>query len=285
MLKCQVIMDVLERIAPKRLAEEWDNPGLLVGSPAQKVERVLVCLDVTEAIADRAAQEGCQLIISHHPVIFRGIKKVRTDQPIGRLLQKLLKNDIAVFAAHTNLDIARGGVNDVLAGRLGLKDIVPFDKVKKGEEESVDSLGRMGRLEKPVSAEEFAAAAAKALDAPFVRLAGNAGRRIEKVALCSGAGSEFIQKAAFLGADAYVTGDVRYHEAQSAAELGLALVDAGHFPTEFPVVEVLAARLGEELARQGKGGAVEILTDNRSEDFFTFVSAEGKKSRAGAKKD
>ncbi|MBR6342457.1 MAG: Nif3-like dinuclear metal center hexameric protein, partial [Selenomonadaceae bacterium] len=112
MVKCQVLMDAMNRIAPKKLAEEWDNPGLLVGSPQQEVERVLVCLDVSDEVIEQAVRQEVRLIISHHPLLFHAIKAVRTDLPIGRRLEKLLQHDIAVFAAHTNLDSALGGVND-----------------------------------------------------------------------------------------------------------------------------------------------------------------------------
>lgn len=122
-VKCQVIMDAMERLAPRCLAEEWDNVGLLVGSPAQTVRKVLICLDVTEKNVGQAVDGGADLIIAHHPFIFKPLKNLRTDLPQGRLLRQLLRYDIAVFAAHTNLDIAGGGVNDVLAGLLGLEEV------------------------------------------------------------------------------------------------------------------------------------------------------------------
>ena len=110
MVKCQTIMDAMERIAPRALAEDWDNPGLLVGSPRQEISRVLVCLDVSESVLQLAVENGCNLIVAHHPLIFKPMKKLRTDLPLGHLLQELLRKDIAVYAAHTNLDIVQGGV-------------------------------------------------------------------------------------------------------------------------------------------------------------------------------
>ena len=126
MVKCQVVMEALEKIAPRHLAEEWDNVGLLVGSPAQEVHKIIVALDVSETLVDFAVTEKYDMIISHHPLLFKPMKQLRTDLPQGRVLQKLLAANIAVFAAHTNLDIADGGVNDVLAKLLGLKNIRPF---------------------------------------------------------------------------------------------------------------------------------------------------------------
>ena len=264
MMKCRDVMDVMERIAPKRLAEEWDNPGLLVGSPDDEVRRILVCLDVREETVKRAAAEDFQMIVAHHPVIFRGLKKLRTDLPDGRLLGGLLHAGVAVFAAHTNLDAAEGGVNDVLAARIGLEagTIAPL-----GNAESLsESLGRVGKLSEPMEARAFAAQVKKGLGAKHVRFVSGGARSVKKVGLCSGSGAEFIERAALLGCDAFVTGDVRYHDAQKAAALGIHVVDAGHFATEQPVVEILAARLAEELK-----GKAEVVTDDAARDFFEIV--------------
>ena len=126
MIKCQVVMEAMDRLAPRYLAEEWDNVGLLIGSPAQDVHKILTCLDVTEKIIDRAVAENYDMIISHHPFLFRAMKRIATDKPLGRMVQKILSNNIAVFAAHTNLDTTFGGVNDVLAQNLNLTDLKPL---------------------------------------------------------------------------------------------------------------------------------------------------------------
>ncbi len=262
MVTCQKVLEAMERIAPKRLAEDWDNPGLLVGSPKREVTRLLVCLDVSDQVVARASQEGAELIVSHHPLIFRGLKKLRTDTPLGARLQRLLAQDIAVIAAHTNLDSARGGVNDVLAELLGLTRVEGF---LPAEDKGLEGLGRIGRLEAPESIEAFGARVKAALPVTHIRLVRAGERPVQKVALCTGSGAEFIDRAAFLGADAYVTGDVKYHDAQHAAELGLHVIDGGHFGTEFPVVKALAGRLRQELVD------VEVLEDTASKDFFTVL--------------
>ena len=268
MVRCQTVMDAMERIAPKRLAEEWDNPGLLVGSPMQEVHKVLVCLDVSDDVVERALETGADMIVSHHPLVFRPIRNIRTDLPLGHRLQLLLKHDIAVFAAHTNLDIAQGGVNDVLARRLGLLDLESFVAVPQ-EAGKVESMGRIGRLPEGLTIGEFARRVREALPVSHVRLVSAGDRPVRKVALCSGSGAEFIGKAASLGVDAYVTGDVRYHDAQHAAERGMHVVDAGHFGTEFPVVAALRGLLEKELAEAK--GTVEILEDKSSADYFTVL--------------
>ncbi|MBR4695779.1 MAG: Nif3-like dinuclear metal center hexameric protein [Selenomonadaceae bacterium] len=268
MVKCQEIMDIMERIAPRRLAEEWDNPGLLVGSPSQEIRKILVCLDVSDAVVEKAVRIGADMIVSHHPLIFKPIRKLRTDLPLGRRLQKLLAHDIAVLAAHTNLDIAEGGVNDVLAERIGLESLEPF-VVTGRDGETAGSLGRIGRLAVPLPIGEFALRVKDALPVSHVRLISAGDRPVSKVAICSGSGAEFVGKAASLGADAYVTGDVRYHDAQHAVERGMHVIDAGHFGTEFPVVAVLKERLEQELEEQGRTG--EIVEDKASTDFFTVL--------------
>ena len=264
MIKCRDVMDVMERIAPKKLAEDWDNPGLLVGSPDDEIRRILVCLDVREETVARAKAGDFQMIVAHHPVIFKGLKKLRTDLPDGRLLGALLRSGIAVFSAHTNLDCAEGGVNDVLAERIGLdpKTIAPL-----GNTESLsESLGRVGKLPVSMEAKAFADQVKKGLGVMNVRFVSGGEHPVKKVGLCSGSGAEFIERAAFMGCDAFVTGDVRYHDAQRAAALGIHVIDAGHFATEQPVVEILAAKLAEEL-----DGKVEVVADDNARDFFETV--------------
>ena len=179
-----------------------------------------------------------------------------------------MQHDIAVAAAHTNLDIARGGVNDVLAEAIGLSKLSSFVITQQAESGQTESLGRIGTLPQPMAIRDFAEQVRKALPTEHVRFVDAGSRPVRKVALCSGAGAEFIAKAAAMGADAYVTGDVRYHDAQHAAELGMHVIDAGHFGTEFPVVASLAERLREELRGEGH---VEVLADRESKDFFSLA--------------
>ena len=262
MRKCtvQVVADAVNRLAPKKLAEEWDNPGLLVGDPSAEVKKIFVCLDVLDEKISRALELDAQLIVAHHPLIFHAIKNVRFDLPLGNKLARLIKNNLAVFAAHTNLDTAAGGVNDVLAKKIGLVDVKNF-----GDEEF--SLGRLGTLEAPMTAADFARHVKKVLNADNVRLVDAGNFLIKKVGLCGGAGADFIQKAKFFGAQAFVTGDVKYHEAQAAVENKIHVVDAGHFATEFPIVHELADYLRDEL----KDFSVEIFEDEAAKDFFVTI--------------
>ena len=262
MKKCtvQTVADAVNRVAPRRLAEEWDNPGLLIGDPSAEVRRIFVCLDVLDENISRAIELDAQIIVAHHPLIFHALKNIRFDLPSGKKISRLIKNNLAVFAAHTNLDIASGGVNDVLAEKIGLVNVKNF-----GEEEF--SLGRIGNLTEPMTAENFARHVKKSLNADNVRLVDAGNFLIDKVGVCGGAGAEFIQKAKFFGAQAFVTGDVKYHDAQAAVENEIHVVDAGHFATEFPIVHVLAEYLRDEL----KNFDVEIFEDTSAKDFFVTI--------------
>lgn len=264
MVKCQDVMQAMERIAPRRLAEEWDNPGLLVGSPHDEVRKILVALDVREETVERAIEDGCDLIVAHHPLIFRALKALRTDDATGCKIARLIKADIAVFAAHTNLDSAAGGVNDVLAERLELHDVAPL---VEGVADSEPGLGRIGSLRAEFSLEDFAALVKEKLGLSSMRVACAGRRKISRVALCGGSGAEFVGRAAAKGADAYVTGDVKYHDAERAIGLGIHVLDAGHFATEQPIVARLAERLKKEL-----GDGVEIVAETKSSDFFKFIN-------------
>ena len=260
MLTVQSIADALNRWAPAKFAADWDNVGLLVGAPTAEVSKVLICLDVSDRAIDCAIGCGAQMIVSHHPLIFHPIKSVRFDQPLGRRLSRLIHHDIAVFAAHTNLDSTSGGVNDVLASKIGLIDVKPLD-----DDPTVPSLGRIGHLTHEMSPTDFADHVKKMLRADHVRLIDAGVGAIKKVGISSGAGAYFMMKAKFHGADAFVTGDVKYHEAQAAIDHGVHLIDAGHFYSEHPIVEAIAQRLRADF------DGLSVETFERETDVFRTV--------------
>ncbi|WP_293009105.1 MULTISPECIES: Nif3-like dinuclear metal center hexameric protein [unclassified Oscillibacter] len=223
----------LFELAPKAGAMDWDNVGLLVGDPAAEITRALAALDVTEAVADEAIAKGCQLIVSHHPVMncrWLPVQTLREDTPQGRLLRKLVRANMCVICMHTNLDVAEGGVNDVLAYTLRLEDPGPLP--------GTDGLARMGRLPAPMALRDFAGFVSQALDCNGVRYA-DAGKSVLCVAVGGGACGEYADAAAAAGCDTFVTSDLGYHAFLDAAGKGINLLDAGHFPTEDPVCHAL----------------------------------------------
>lgn len=344
------MIQLVEELAPKNLAESGDNVGLQVGDPAAQVRGVLVALDLDDDVLAEATDRGADLVIVHHPLIYRPVSSIRMDMPVGRRIAGALRRGINVYAAHTNLDIAAGGVNDILAGRLGLEDVEilgptgeekylkivvfvprghedavrnalsaagagwignyshctfqaagtgtflahegadPFlgqvGKLEKAEEFRLETivperlarkavaamirahpyeevaydlyplanegqpygLGRLGRLAAPQVLAEFARTVSDSLGAVSLRVAGDGRKVISKVAVCGGAGADLIARAVFRGADVLVTGDVKYHQVRDALDAGLAVVDAGHFATEIPIVPALAGWLTRRFA-------------------------------------
>ena len=228
------IEQFLYKLAPKPLAQGWDNVGLLVGRPDQIVKRALVSLDITEAVADEAHRWGAELIVAHHPVIFGGVKGVTDRDPTGRTLLRLVESGLSAICMHTNLDAAAGGVNDLLAGALGLADALPAEE---------NGIERTGVLPEPLALPEFLARVKAALRPNGIRYV-DGGRPVRRVAVGGGACGDFFPQAAALGCDTFVTADVKYHQFVEAQAMGLSLIDAGHFPTENLICPELLAALG-----------------------------------------
>ncbi|MEV0717320.1 Nif3-like dinuclear metal center hexameric protein [Asanoa sp. NPDC050611] len=250
---------------PPAWAEEWDRVGLVVGDPAASVQRVLCVVDCVPETVAEAVAVGADLIVAHHPLLMRGVSSVATTSYKGRIVRDLIKNDVALFTAHTNADVAEPGVSDALAGRLGLVDLrplVPGDDPARG-------VGRIGRLPvpRPLSALTAQAAAVLPRTAWGVRAAGDPDRVIESVAVCGGAGDSFLAAAAAAGVDAYLTADLRHHPASEAvAGGGPALLDAAHWATERPWLDDLAAQLRATLE-------VDVLVSDLDTDPWTLHAA------------
>jgi len=233
------IEQLLFQWAPRELASSWDNVGHLVGRREKKVDRVLVALDITAEVVTEAIKGDYDLIISHHPVIFPAaspVRTVRNDDMRGRIIMELVHKDIAAICMHTNLDVAEGGVNDVFAERLSLDKITLL-----GDEEK---LGRMGELSDEMSLNAFLGFLRKRLRPNGIRYC--VGKKsVRRVALGGGACADLFQLAVEKGCDTLVTADVKYNQFMAAEELGLNLIDAGHFPTEDPICYAIIDRLSK----------------------------------------
>ena len=227
------LVELLEELMPSNLAEDWDNVGLMLGRKGKIVKKILLALDLSKEVVEQAVAQKIDLIITHHPAIFKKLKRVVDNDWQQDLLLTLAENGIAVYSAHTNLDCVSTGVNDVLAKFLKLENTEVLD--------DSNGLGRIGVVEE-TSLMEYAQVVKTALKADYV-VVGDAGKQVHKVAVCGGAGSDLIDLALAKGADTLVTGDVKYHSAQQAVFSGLNIIDAGHQPTELPVLEKLADRL------------------------------------------
>ena len=233
----QTVFDQINQLAPFQTQMGFDNAGILIGSPQKSVTKIGVVLDVTMEAVEYAASHGIDLIVSHHPVIFTGLKSIDGDSVVYRLIQK----NIGVISAHTNLDAAEQGVNQVLAQTLELTQVEPL--ALPGE--VTPPMGRVGTLPKAMDCQTFAQYVNQKLGTrvKFV----NTGKPVSKVAVCGGAGEDFILPALAVGADALVTADVKHHNFLLAASLKIALMDAGHFETERVIVPVLQECLAKQL--------------------------------------
>ena len=232
MTRIKDVYEALCSLAPPALQLEFDNAGFLVGHGEREVDTVMLALDITEDVIDEAAAIGAQLIVSHHPVIFRPLRAV-TAEGEGALVLRLIENGIGAICMHTNLDIAEGGVNDVLLALLGAASEGTLD---------ADACGRIGTLERELSLPDFLGICKERLQVNALRYV-DAGRPVRRIAVMGGSGGSALWDACSKGCDTYVTADVKYHQFLEAKELGINLIDADHFCTENPVIPVLAEKL------------------------------------------
>jgi dinuclear metal center YbgI/SA1388 family protein len=229
----QAIADILEAWAPLNLAEHYDNAGLITGSPTAEVTGILICLDSTEEVVLEAADLGCNLIIAHHPIIFKGLKKITGGNYVERAVIQAIRNNIAVYAIHTNLDNKITGVNSKIGQLLGLENVqilLPHPATPP-DAENISGAGLIGKLPSPLSGMDFLQWVKSTLLLPLIRHTAIPGKQILTVALCGGAGSFLIPVALKAGADAFVTADLKYHE-YFDAEGKLLLLDVGHYESE-----------------------------------------------------
>lgn len=231
MRKAGEIYDYLKELAPLELQMDFDNSGFQLGRLDAEVNRALLALDVTEEVVGEAIELGAQLIISHHPLIFSKLRSIMDTK-----LLRLAENRIAVISMHTNLDIAAGGVNDVLITLLGARADGPLDP---------DNCGRVGELPEAQQFDSFLRFCKTALDSKGLRYY-DAGRPVKRLAVMGGSGGDYIGCAVEKGCDTYVTADIKYHQFLEAKELGINLIDGDHFCTENPVIPSLCEKLRHE---------------------------------------
>ncbi|MEV6318717.1 Nif3-like dinuclear metal center hexameric protein [Streptomyces sp. NPDC051776] len=247
------VIAALDALWPPERAEEWDAVGTVCGDPDAAVQRVLFAVDPVQEIAEEAVKLGADLLVTHHPLYLRGTTTVAASTFKGRVVHTLIKNDVALHVAHTNADRADPGVSDALAGALGLRitgPLVPDPDDPAG----CRGLGRICALDEPMTLRDFAELAAARLPATAqgIRLAGDPGITVSRVAVCGGSGDSLFDRVRAVGADVFVTADLRHHPASEAQQQSpLGLVDAAHWATEWPWIEQAAAQLDEISDRHG----------------------------------
>ncbi len=262
MPRVKEIYEFIRSLAPEYMAMDWDHVGLLCGRSDREVRRLLVALDPFLAVAKEAKEENCQLLVTHHPAFWK-LEKVNDESAQGQTLLFLAENGISAVNAHTNLDCAPGGVNDCLAAALGLTDVSVIDPVGTDESGRQYGLLRGGKIA-PQPEAEFLQRVKSALHCEHLRYAGN-GKAVRYVAVGGGSCSDSLKRVAELGYDAFVTADCKYNAFADAADLGLMLVDAGHFQTENPVCSLLAEKL------QAAFPEVEVILSKKHRDCIKFL--------------
>ncbi|MFT3764228.1 MAG: Nif3-like dinuclear metal center hexameric protein [Minicystis sp.] len=246
------LLTALDRIAPIRYAEAWDNVGLLTGDPGAEVDRALVTIDLTHAVLDEAVRLGARLVVAYHPALFEGIKRVRHDSVIHRAIRA----DVAVWSPHTALDVAPGGTNDMLADAIGIGERAPLKITVPTEGLGI---GRIGALAAPVGRAEILDRIKRALGLDAILVAGPLDGDVARAAVCAGAGRSLLRDVITQKADLYLTGELPHHDALVAAAAGVTVACALHSNSERAALRRLAARIEEE----APGVAVSISEADR----------------------
>ena len=256
------LIEAIEEIAPVALAEGWDNCGMQIDLQPENVEKVMVCLEMSKDIIDEAVANNVDFIVTHHPLYFRGMKKIDSNDVIGNYTCKLIKEDISVYSSHTCFDKAQMGNNFYLAELLGLENTKSFEEIVP------DMIGVYGELSKEITLGELLEHIAKAADIPKeeLRFIGKLDSKLKNVGLCTGAGVEACEAAQKLGCQVFITGDVKHHDAVNAMEIGMNVIDAGHYGTEKIFIKNMAQQLREKL-----GDKVQIIEAVSNRNPFDFL--------------
>ena len=270
------IVDLMERMAPPLLSESWDNCGLQVGDTQWPVKSVTVALDPLLPVIQSAVDRGIDMLVTHHPLIFRPLRKIDPSAGEGKIIAAALAAKLAIYAAHTNLDSAREGVNDILARAVGLKHLVPLVPaqgpagVSAASSDTADQgMGRIGILSGSKTVAQWAQEIKRKLGLKHVKVAGPHEKMVHKAAVCSGSGGSLLSDFLASGADVFVSGDLHYHDARAVEDAGRALIDIGHFASEHLIVEALGERLKQAVSEAGWD--IEIVPCRIERDPFALI--------------
>jgi dinuclear metal center YbgI/SA1388 family protein len=257
--KVRDIVKVIEEFAPLGIQESWDNSGLCIGSPDAPVSSVLLGLDCTPELVDEAVSCGADMIVTHHPLIFSGLKKISPDDQVGEAVIKAIRAGISIYAAHTNADKVLAGVSGAMASRLGLENVTILEEDGEGT-----GLGVVGDLPEPLTAAEAAALVKERFGLKAMRSSRPVEGRISRVAMCGGSGGSLIPAARRSGAQLYISGDISYHNFFTPE--GFMIMDIGHYESEIEIVDILFSLLRKNFPTF----AVRITQNIYSNPIFYF---------------
>jgi dinuclear metal center YbgI/SA1388 family protein len=268
----KTVIALVEKLIPPVLAESWDNVGLQIGDPHWPVNKIRVALDPTREVVASCCEDGIDLLLTHHPLIFKPLKRIDLGTPQGALFEKAIAHRMAIYAAHTNFDRLADGLNDILARKLelqaleSLEDTIEFEGI---EPEGNHGLGRIGKLKKALPLAQLAENIKSTLELDYLRMAGRPELIVKTVALCTGSGSSLLGQFLNSGAQVYISGDLRYHDARSVEETDRGLIDIGHFPSEHLMVAALSQRLATVLKKEKLD--IAVSASRVETDPFTLI--------------
>lgn len=243
-MKCRDIISKIEEKYPVSFAESWDNTGLLVGDQEREVQKVFLALDVTDETLEAAVRAGADMMITHHPMIFSGMKRVTADDFIGRRVIRLIENHMCAYAMHTNFDVL--GMAELSADYLGLSHRKVLD-ITYEEEDRKEGIGRVGNLPQTMTLKDCGTFVKERFGLPFVKVYGNPDTEVRLAAVCTGSGKSLMKEVLKAGAEVYITADMDYHSAIDAVAQGVCVIDAGHYGTEYIFMDYMKKELAEML--------------------------------------
>ncbi len=268
-LKVRTIEQIMEHYAPVILKEDYDNVGLMVGDKDAEVTKILIALDCTMDVICEAKRKGCNLILTHHPLLFIKPKTITRDTLVGKKIIELIKNDINVYSSHTNLDSVEGGLNDIATEILGFTEhkVIEPSRVL-GYNSGYNGLGRLVTSKDPIALVDLCEKVKKFFNAEHIRYVGEDNKLIKTIAVINGSGEDFFQISRTLQVDCIITGDTKYHGVSDLREEGIALIDAGHFITEWTPFRIFGKKLEKQL--RDKGYHNDVLISEYTKDVYKF---------------
>lgn len=261
-LKVKTIENIMQQFAPTKLKEDYDTVGLMVGDKENVVTKILIALDCTMSVIDEAKDKGCNFILTHHPLLFLKPKTITTDTLVGKKIIKLIKNNTNVYSSHTNLDSALGGLNDIATEILGFNKYKVIENSKNDDSgERRAGIGRLVTLDESIKLSTLCENVKRAYNTNFIRYVGNDNDLIKKIAIINGSGEDFFDESIKLGADCIITGDTKYHGVCDLLEKNVALIDPGHFATEWNAFKIFGEKFKNKLLDDGYENEVIISKD------------------------
>jgi dinuclear metal center YbgI/SA1388 family protein len=265
------LLEILDQLVPFHIAETWDNSGLQAGHPDWNADRIMIALDVSLPLMEAAKKSKCNLVLTHHPLMMDPEKSLDFSIMPGSAIQMAAQEKISIISVHTNLDKATNGLNDYFSIQIGLENIVPFlpHLIDESDASVSKGIGRMGQLSSEMPVSQAADQIKKKLALSHVRVIGDMDKQVSQVAVCTGSGGSLVNE--FLASDAqmFVTGDIKYHEARMVEAAGKALIDVGHYGSEYMAVELLSDKLDQVFDHAGL--KIKIETYVSEKDPFNIV--------------